>query len=177
MVWQTISTTLTVITSGGRQPFHEPQWTVEGTTGIQSAATLPIPEGITWVEYMLASTFAGSITEVVIPHKGWDWERDWVVNVGAGTKVLGIDCDYLMKSSCKSPDLFPGITSMSEGNTTHIVVINSDMAIIIIGPKCIWWSLLVACYLATHRCISYTMKVEDGRGAPTFTNVHYTESL
>ena len=34
-----------------------------------------------------------------------DWERDWVVNVGAGTKVLGIDCDYLMKSSCKSPDV------------------------------------------------------------------------
>ena len=81
-------------------------------TGIQSAATLPIPEGIMWVEYMLASTFAGSITEVVIPHEGWDWERDWVVYVGAGTKVLGIDGDYLMKSSCKSPDVFPGITSM-----------------------------------------------------------------
>ena len=62
-----------------------------------------------WVEYMLASTFAGSITEVVIPHKWWDWERDWVVYVGAGTKVLGIDGDYLMKSSCKVQMCFLGL--------------------------------------------------------------------
>ena len=109
MMWQIISTILNVITSGGQQPFHEPWWTVEGTTGIQSAATLPIPEGIMWVEYMLASTFAGSITEVVIPHKWWDWERDWVVYVGAGTKVLGIDGDYLMKSSCKVQMCFLGL--------------------------------------------------------------------
>ena len=100
---------------------------------------LPIPERIVGLEYMLVSTFAGSITEVVISHIGWYWERDWVVYVGAGTKVLGIDCDYLMKCSCESPYVFPGITSMCEANTIYIIVINCEMAIIVnIGPKCIW---------------------------------------
>ena len=72
--------------SGGGQLFHEPWWIVERTTGILSTTALSIPERIIGVEYMLVSTFAGSITQVVTPHIGWYWERDWVVHVDAGTK-------------------------------------------------------------------------------------------
>ena len=63
----------------------------------------------------------GSITEVVTPHIGWDGDGHWVVDVGAGTDILTMGCDDLMKSSCKSPDMLPGITSMCEANAIHIL--------------------------------------------------------
>ena len=43
--------------------------------------------------------------------------------------------DDFMKSSCKSPDVFPGITSMCEANTIHIVVINCETPIIVISDQ------------------------------------------
>ena len=82
-----------------------------------------------------------------------------------------------MKCCCKGPYVFPGIMSMCEANTIYIIVINCEMTIFIIGPICIWWSLLVTDTLATAMCISYTMKVEGCRGAAMSTNVHCTESL
>ena len=38
----------------------------------------------------------------------------WVVGVGAGTESFGVEGDDLMKSSCKSPDVLPGIVSLYE---------------------------------------------------------------
>jgi len=53
------------------------------------------------VESVLESSFTGSITEVVTPHIGWDGDGLWVVDVGAGTDILTIAGEDLMKSSCK----------------------------------------------------------------------------
>ena len=60
--------------------------------------------------------FTTSITEVVTPHIGWDGDGHRVVDVGAGTDIMTISGDDLMKSSCKSPDMLPGIASVCETN-------------------------------------------------------------
>ena len=100
-------------------------------------------------------TFTGSVTEVVTPHIGWDGDGHCAVDVGAGTDITTmVD---LIKSSCKSPDVFPGITSMCEANTVHILVINCESTINMIGMEGIWCFLLVANDLATHTCVLYTM--------------------
>ena len=99
------------------------------------------------------------------------------MDVGAGTESLRVDGGNLMNSSCKSPDVFPGITSMCEANTIHVQVINCGTAIYVIGGECIYWPLLVANDLTTRMCVSYAMKVEGGRGAATSINVHCTEFL
>ena len=99
------------------------------------------------------------------------------MDVGAGTESLRVDGGNLMNSSCKSPDVFPGITSMCEANTIHVQVINCGTAIYVIGGECIYWPLLVANDLTTRMCVSYAMKVEGCRGAATFINVLCTESL
>ena len=110
---------LNIILSGGGKFFHEPRRIVEGTAGVQSTTPLPIPEGIIGIEYELPVIFTACITEVVTPHIGRDGDVHWVVDVGAGTDILTIGCDDLMKSSCKCPDMFPGITSMCEANIHH----------------------------------------------------------
>ena len=120
---------------------------------------------------MLNITCTGSVTEVVTPHIGWDGDGPCVEDVGARTYMLTTTSDDLMKSSCKSPDVFPGITSMCEANTFHIVVINCEMTIIVVRPECIWCLLLVANGLTTHVCVSYAMKVEGCRGAATSINI------
>ena len=61
------------------------------------------------------------------------------MDVGAGTESLRVDGGNLMNSSCKSPDVFPGITSMCEANTIHVQVINCGTAIYVIGGECIYW--------------------------------------
>ena len=99
------------------------------------------------------------------------------MDVGAGTDSLRVDGGNLMKSSCKSPDVFPGIVSMCEANTIHVQVINCQVTIYTVGFECIWWPLLVANDLTTHMCVSYAMEVEGGRGATSCTYVHCTESL
>ena len=104
---------LNVITSWGGQIFHEPWWAVEGTAGVQSTTALPIPERIIGIESVLDTTFTGSVTEVVIPHIGWDGDGHWVVDVSAGTCTDTLS-EKFMKSSCKSSDVFPGNMSMCE---------------------------------------------------------------
>ena len=84
---------------------------VEGTAGVQSTTTLPIPEGIIGIEYELGIIFTGSITEVVTPHIGWDGDGRLVADVGAGTDIVSVGVD-LMKTSYKSPDMLPGIMSI-----------------------------------------------------------------
>ena len=84
---------------------------------------------------------------------------------------------YLMKSSCKSPDMLPGIASVCEANAIHICVLNCETTIIVVSPERIWCLLLVANDLTTHVCVSYTMKVKGCRGTSSSTNVHCTESL
>ena len=150
----TISTQphLNVIPSGGGKFFHEPWRIVEGTAGVQSATALPIQEGIIGVELELVTIYTGSITEVVTPHIGWDGDGHWVVDVGAGTDILTIRGDDLMKSSCKSPDMLPGIASVCEANAIHISVINCEITIIVVRTKRIWCLLLVANDLTTHTC-------------------------
>ena len=81
--------------------------------------------------------FASSVTKVVIPDIRWDGNGQWVVDVGAGTETLTMDGGNLMKSSCKSPDVFPWIATMCEANTVHICVINCETTIIVKGMKCI----------------------------------------
>ena len=104
---------------------------------------------------MLDSSFTGSVTEVVTPHIGWDGNGHCVVDAGAGTDYSSL-VDFI-SSTYKSPDVFPGITSMCEANTIHILVINCQTTITVIGNKCIWCLLLVANDLTTHTCILYTM--------------------
>ena len=123
--------------------------------------------------------FTASITEVVTPNIGWDGDGHRIVDVGAGTErrsVIGVVEDF-MKSSCKSPDMFPGITSMCEDNAIHISVINCETTIIVVRTECIYSLLLVANDLTTHVCVSYAMKVKGCRGASSSINVHCTESL
>ena len=57
------------------------------------------------MESRLELTFTGSVTEVVTPHIGWDGNGHWVVDVGAGTDMLTMGSDDLMKSSCPSEAL------------------------------------------------------------------------
>ena len=68
------------------------------------------------MKYMRVSTFTGSVTEIVTPHIGWDVNGHWIVDVGTGTNIARKGSSDLMKSSCKSPNVFPGITSMYEAN-------------------------------------------------------------
>ena len=142
---------LNVIASWGGQLFHEPWRVVEGTAGVQSTTALPIPERIIGIEYPLVSTFTGSVTEVVTPHKGWDGDGHWAVDVGAGADIMTIGWN-LIKSSYKSPYVFPGVMSMCEANTIHIGVIDCETTVAVIVPECIWCLLLVANDLTTHVC-------------------------
>ena len=129
---------LNVIPSRGGKFFREPRRIAKGTARVQSTTALPIPEGIIWVESELKSTLTGSITEVVTPHIGWDGDGQVAVDVGARTETIGVASDDLVKSSCKSPDMLPRITSMCEANAIHIVVINCDTTIMVVTHKCIW---------------------------------------
>ena len=97
---------------------------------------LTIPERIIGIEYVLDMTFTGSVTEVVTPHIGWDGDGHCVVDVGAGTDIIPMGRN-LMKSSYKSPDVFPWITSMCEANTIDIVVINCETMINVVRPESI----------------------------------------
>ena len=97
----------------------------------------PIPEGIIWIESELEVILTGSITEVVIPHIGWDGDGRLVADVGAGTDIVSVGVD-LMKTSYKSPDMLPGIMSMCETNAIHISVINCETTITVVRPECIW---------------------------------------
>ena len=54
------------------------------------------------MESRLELTFTGSVAEVVTPHIGWDGDGHWDVDVGAGTDMLTMGSDDLMKSSCLS---------------------------------------------------------------------------
>ena len=98
------------------------------------------------------------------------------MGVGAGTETEGVEGDNLMKSSCKSQDMLPGIASMCEANAIHISFINCEIHIEK-GHECIWRLLLVSNDLTTHVCVSYAMKVKGCRGTSSSINVHCTESL
>ena len=100
--------------------------------------TCPIPERIIGIELVLKLTFTGSVTEVVIPHIGWDGNDHWVMDVGAGTDRLTVGSDDFMNSSYKSPDVCPGIISMCEANTINVSIINCETPINTIRPECIW---------------------------------------
>ena len=109
------------------------------------------------------------------PHIRWDGDGFSVV-VDAGTDVPRAAAD-LIKSSCKCPDVFPGIKSMCKANTIHVLVINCETTVTDITVECIWWPLLVPNDLATYICVLYTINLEGRRGAATSINVHSTESL
>ena len=120
---------LNVITSWRGKLFHEPRRVVEGTSGVQLTTALTIPERIIGIESVLELTFTGGVAEVIIPHIGWDGDGGRVIDVGAGTESVTMDGGNLMNSSCKSPDVFPGIVSMCKANTIHIVAINCGTTI------------------------------------------------
>ena len=69
------------------------------------------------MESRLELTFTGSVTEVVTPHIGWDGNGQWFVDVGAGTDMLTMGSDDLMKSSCPSEAL-KGLMPLRLKNTT-----------------------------------------------------------